>query len=391
MVTVRLVKESFLFLNEYHMILIIRCNAISNDPRVKKYLSYFDSNNIDYRVLGWDRNGEDLEYKNSTFFRKNSGYNVGGLNAAWNRVLWMWFCFTQIRKIKPSFIHGCDLDSAFPAVMYKVLCNRKTNVLFDVFDWFSATLYNQPKIITTAFKWMESFTTKYSNHIIICEKERLEQIPYDISSKVDVLPNIPMIEDETSFKYRDESLSFPNDNITISYVGGLYNERFIDELLDIAEKGNINLLIAGYGDARIENRCKKLSKLENVKYFGGVPYEQGLHISYNSDIVYAMYCTTNPNHIYAAPNKYYEAMLLGKPIITTKGTNVGDKVIQNDIGFIIDENKGHLIGLLKILEDKRTLCYEKGEKAISLWNSKYKNYTSNFLKSKYGCFLERSK
>ena len=74
--------------------------------------------------------------------------------------------------------------------------------------------------------------------------------------------------------------------------------------------GYVNLLIAGFGDDRIERRCIEMSARENIKYFGTVSYEQGLHISYNSDIIYAMYCKTNPNHIYAAPNKYYEAMLL---------------------------------------------------------------------------------
>lgn len=369
------------------MILIIRCNAISNDPRVKKYLTYLDTNKIEYKVLGWDRNDEKLEYNNCIFFKKKAGYNVGGLKAAWNRILWMWFCFRQIVKIKPSFIHGCDIDSAFPAVMYKILYSRKTKVLFDVFDWFSATLYNQPKLVTTSFKWMESLASKYSDHIIICEKERLEQIPYNISSKVDILPNIPMITDETSFKYEDESLIFHNKKITVSYVGGLYDERFLDELLDIAEQGYVNLLIAGYGDKRLEEKCNRLSKLDNVRYFGGVPYEQGLHISYNSDIIYAMYCKTNRNHIYAAPNKYYEAMLLGKPIITTTGTIVGDKVNNNDIGFAIDETFDGLKKLLiKLNSDFKVAC-EKGTNALTLWNKEFATYTHDFLNSTYHNYL----
>lgn len=370
------------------MVLIIRCNAISNDPRVKKYLAYLDSNNIEYKVLGWDRNGENLQYKNCIFFKRKSGYNIGGLKAAWNRVLWMWFCVKQIYKIKPSFIHGCDIDSAFPAVLYKLCGNRKSRVLFDVFDWFSATLYNQPKVVTTAFKWMESITSKYSDNIIICEKERLEQIPYDISSKVDILPNIPMINDESAFRYEDDTLSFNNDNITISYVGGLYNERFLDELLDIAEEGYVNLLIAGYGDKRLEERCKKLSELENVRYFGGVPYEQGLHISYNSDIVYAMYCKTNPNHIYAAPNKYYEIMLLGKPLITTKGTKVGDKVEKNDIGYTINEDKEELRDLIFQIGADKKMSVKKGVNANILWSKKYKTYTYDFLNTHYSNFID---
>lgn len=365
------------------MVLLLRCNAIFNDPRVKKYLSFFDSKGVDYQVIGWNRSGENLNSNNSTFFQKKAGYNVGGFKAAWNRVLWMWFCFRQLVKKKPSFVHGCDIDSAFPAVMYKILVNRKTKVLFDVFDWFSATLYNQPKIVTFAFKWMESFTTKHSDYVIICEKERLEQIPYDISSKTEILPNIPMIINETSFKFKEVSLSFPNGRITVSYVGGLYNERFLDELLDIAEQGYINLLIAGYGDKRLEDRCLHLSSLENIKYFGEVSYEQGLHISYNSDIVYAMYCKTNTNHIYAAPNKYYEAMLLDKPIITTKGTIVGDKVAMNDTGYVIEEHSDELKQLFIALNSHQGNLHIKGINAHKLWVDKYATYTHDFLNLTY--------
>ena len=365
------------------MILIIRSNGITKDPRVNKYLSYLESNHIDYKVIGWDRNEEGLESKNYIYFRKKSGYSVGGLKAAWNRILWMLFCFKQISKIKPSFIHGCDLDSVFPAVMYKISHKKKTKVLFDIFDWFSATLYNQPKIITSAFKFMEKLSTKYSDHIIICEQERIRQIPYDVTSKVHVFSNIPMIYDDRVFKYPDESLTFPNDNITVSYVGGLYSGRFIDGLLDIAEEGKINLLIAGYGDPRLEDRCKKLSEKENVKYFGAVPYEKGLHISYNSDIMFAMYCKSNPNHIFAAPNKYYEAMLLEKPLLTTQGTMVGDKVIKNSIGFVIEENIKELSNILEQCSIKKSLCVEKGKRAGLLWQTNYSSATQKFLSTTY--------
>lgn len=370
------------------MILIIRSNAIFNDPRVKKYISHLDSNNVKYTILGWDRNGDNTVFNNCIFFKKKSGYNVGGIKAAWNRVLWMWFCFKQITKINPSFIHGCDLDSVFPGVMYKILRKRKTRVLFDVFDWFSATLYNQPRFITMAFKCMEAITIKYSDHIIICEKERLAQIPYNISSKVDILPNIPMVRNEGVFKYKDKMFRFPNDNITVSYVGGLYNERFLDELLDIAERGTINLLIAGYGDSRLEEKCRNFSICENIKYFGGVAYDMGLRISYNSDIIYAMYCKTNTNHIYAAPNKYYEAMLLGKPIITTAGTIVGDKVLKHNCGFAIDENIEELKDLITYISCKRSEIVDKGINARKMWENKFSTYTQDFLSTTYQKYIK---
>lgn len=57
----------------------------------------------------------------------------------------MCFIIRMLRKIEDVdlVLHGCDLDSAFPAIVYKCFFNKKTKVIFDVFDWFSATLYNQ--------------------------------------------------------------------------------------------------------------------------------------------------------------------------------------------------------------------------------------------------------
>ncbi len=365
------------------MVLIIRSNGVKNDPRVEKYLNFLKAKGGEYHILGWDRKNEKLSLENCTYYNRNSGYNVGGLKAAWNRLLWMCFCLRQIIRIRPTFIHGCDLDSTFPAVIYKSLFNNKVRVLFDVFDWFSATLSNQSKVIRWCFNWMESVSTKRSDYVFICEEERKEQIPYDISSKLYVLPNIPLIGNENSFKFNDNNLKFSNDKLVLSYVGGLYNERFLDELLQLASDGLINLLIAGYGDKGLEEKCYRVSQQDNVKYFGPVLYENGLHISYNSDIVYAMYCKSNPNHIYAAPNKYYETMLLGKPIITTDGTIVGDKVVKHNIGYVIEEDIIDLTNLIKKLKNNREDLRQKGEKAYNLWLHQYKDYTSSFLETTY--------
>lgn len=39
------------------------------------------------------------------------------------------------------------------------------------------------------------------------------------------------------------------------------------------------------------------------------------------------------------PNKFYEALFLAKPIITTNGTLVGDKVESIKSGYVIDEGE----------------------------------------------------
>ena len=182
------------------------------------------------------------------------------------------------------------------------------------------------------FKFMELVSVKYADYIIICEKERREQIPFKLEKEPLVLPNIPSFQD-FSFLSRNKEYRFDNDMFTFAYVGGFIYDRFLNELLKIAEEGRINLLIAGYGDEDLYQKCLSLQRRSNFKYMGKVNYKFGLNIMYNADVIYAMYCKISKNNIFAAPNKYYEAMLLGKPIISTKGTILEKKIIKNQICY----------------------------------------------------------
>lgn len=303
------------------MIVLIRSNSIISDSRICKYIDFLRERKVEYKILGWNRIHEDVFFEHTTFYQKLSGYDLGGFKAAWFRVGWMLFVirFLCIHRNSISCVHACDLDSAFPAVLFKFLLKRDLKVLFDVFDWFSDTLFNQPYIIRLFFKLMERFSIKYSDEVIICEAERIKQIPYKLNRKELVLPNIPSFISYDFLHYEAE-YQFDNSLFTFAYVGSFAKYRCLNELIQLAEDGYVNLLIAGFGAKAIVNKCTLLSEnCPNLKYFGKVSYIEGLNIMYNSDVIYAMYSKENPNHIYAAPNKYYESMLLGKPIISTKG------------------------------------------------------------------------
>jgi glycosyltransferase involved in cell wall biosynthesis len=94
-----------------------------------------------------------------------------------------------------------------------------------------------------------------------------------------------------------------------------------------------------------------------------------------------MYCKINPNHIFAAPNKYYEAMMLAKPIISTKGTIVGEKIDKHGIGYTIEETTDELLTLLASL-DKEDIA-RKGALSHKLWNEEYKDYIEQFMLNEY--------
>lgn len=360
-------------------IILFRSNNIF-DSRVNKYHNYYERTGIDYTIVGWDRKGEGWEKEKYDFFQYRAGEDVGGLQAMRNHFKWMRFVYKYLKRHRDvTTIHACDLNAAFPAAVFKCFHKRKVTLIFDACDWFSAN-FAQYKFLHLLFGWMEQFTYKRANELIICEEERRAQIQFQLRKEPLVMRNIPEI-DIAKITAVQEKYKFYNNNPTLAYMGGFANTRFLMELLTLAESEPFNLLIAGYGDKEIMKKCEDLNKRENVKYFGRVNMEDGLNMENAADVVYAMYCKVNPNHVYAAPNKYYEAMLLGKPLITTKGTIPGDKVEQNETGWAVEEDIEEMRRVLNNLN--REEIEAKGGNALKLWNNCYKDDVCNFFDKKY--------
>lgn len=362
------------------MIVIIRCNDIISDSRTKKYIDFLQAKGAEYRIIAWDRLGQAQHLPGAVYCPVRSKYNQGGVGAIKDRLRWMWFILQTLFGMKDNLrIHACDLDAAFPAAVYKLLSRRKNFLLFDVFDWISDTLYDQGRIVAMAFAFMERVSTRMADHIIICEPERVKQIPYSIEGRYSVLQNIPSFA-SADFLYRDDSYRFGNGLLTLVYVGGFTADRCLDMLIDGALQGLYNLNIAGYGNKDILAKLEANAKNDHIRYYGKVAYTDGLRIMSNSDIVYAMYSKKNPNHLYAAPNKYYEAMFVGRPLITTQGIIVAEKAEANGFGYAIDETLSSLADLVARLTPDDV--QQKAAQAAALW-PQYSHATERYLMGTY--------
>lgn len=365
-------------------IILFRSNNIF-DSRVSKYHNYYERKGVEYTIVGWDRKGEELQKEHYDFFRYHSGEGVGGMNALRNHFKWMRFVYRYLKHHKDvTTIHACDLNSAFPAALYKAFHNKKVVLLFDACDWFSAEFVKN-KWLNRLFDRMERFTYKWADELIICEPERVEQIQFTLKKEPLVMRNIPEIN-TNSITPIQEKYRFDNNYPTLAYMGGFDEGRFLMELLTLAETDQFNLLIAGSGNKTIMEKCEKLNGRGNVKYFGRVKMLDGLNMENAADIIFAMYCKIKSNHIYAAPNKYYEAMLLGKPLITTKGTLPGKKVESNGTGWAVEEEIEEMRSLIKGL--KRSDIEEKGKKALNLWNEVYKYELNAFFEKIYSKIIK---
>lgn len=325
-------------------VLIIRSLDISSDSRVQRYEKYLKKYKLPYTVLGWDRENKNLKRKNTDYCTIQAGYNLGTGGIKY-RIKWNIYVLKYLLKNKKNYniIHACDFDTVLPALVMKLF--GKT-VIFDIFDWFSDEVKTGKWFIDCPINFMEKLATKLADITILCEEERIEQIQ-TIPRRYMIIPNIPTV-DLTGITYMPNVKGAP---ITIAYVGGFYPDRGLIELLEVvSEMPTIQLKFAGFGNVEIEDKAREYAKLHsNIEYYGKVEYNKAIEIMQSADLLYAMYYTINRNNIYAAPNKFYEAIFLNKPIITTEGTLVGKKVQKHESGYVIEEGRDALEKFLQKL------------------------------------------
>lgn len=111
---------------------------------------------------------------------------------------------------------------------------------------------------------------------------------------------------------------------------------------------------------------------ENFAFLGTLPYSRVLQTAARSRVLSAIYEPTIRNHRLCAPNKFYEALALGKPVIVCRGTGIDKIVEQNNIGAVIDYDASQFYDAVRTLAEDEQLRKEMGVRARTLYEEKYK-------------------
>ncbi|MCD6105917.1 MAG: glycosyltransferase family 4 protein [Thermoplasmata archaeon] len=123
--------------------------------------------------------------------------------------------------------------------------------------------------------------------------------------------------------------------IVISYVGNLNPGRRIRELMEaIAGLKGFYLVIGGFKG--IEDEVREFaSKHDNIIFLGKVPPERIPSVFHASDAVFYVPEPT-PNGHYSAPNSFFTALSVGRPVITSDYGEIADLVRETGCGFIVE-------------------------------------------------------
>lgn len=357
---------------------VLRSNPVNPYPAVEKLAQTLTRSGYQVTVVGWDRTSEQKECR--SYIKLPSGdvpivrFGIPAqFDGGFRKNLFPMMRF-QLQLLKWLFqnrknydvIHAFDLDTGLAGCLAAKLLAKR--FVYQIQDFYAGDRFQAGSFLYNVVHKMELFVINKADAVTVCTEERIQQIEGSFPKILKVIHNAPNGTKVPSTYYP----VVPNsDRIKIAYVGVLLPHRLLPELLDFVRKDpRFELHIGGYGPLKqhIEEQCVNCDR---IVFYGTIPHDQTLCLEQQCDIMTALYENDIFNHRYCAPNKLYEAMLLGKPILMCRNTGWDELISENGIGALIECNEKGIKEGLEYLLEKRGEWPEMSRRSQDIFNTKY--------------------
>lgn len=375
--------------------LYVRSQLVATDGRLVRYLSFMKTKQLSYRVFCWDRTASEHslsdEGTHTDYFTlpAHSGSRYANVLKLirWNLAVFV-YCVKNRNKI--GKVQCADFDSVLPCFLFSKLFSRP--LVFDSYD-----RYSDSRVIGYPLKYLvdrlETYIMHKADFAILPSERRITQYQLQSTKNLLIIENVPLFGSSATPGTQDKSeklntvmqavtASRSQIRAVVSYVGILEPKvRGLEHALNCAASmPDLVFIIAGAGplDSLISRYA---NEHPNIYFLGALDYALAEQIMSFSDLHLGLYYLSNPNHKYAAPNKYYEHLYFGKPLLTSAHTPPGLLVEQWATGFTIGDTEDELRQFLSALDP--LLLKTRGEQARSRWQKYYANYYQETFEKRY--------
>jgi glycosyltransferase involved in cell wall biosynthesis len=310
------------FMSNIGLSVLIRSTPGMSEPRYRHALQRLEHLGFEVRSIGWARNTTEskrVSDKKTTLFNTNASYGAGPKNYI-AHLRFSLFIFQTLWRLRPSIIYSCDLDTFMPSYIYSFF--RPATLIFDQFDPISARIGN--KNIGTAVNFFEYAVTRKADLRITAN---IERVPMKIRSSWIELKNLFPLGFTKGTKEQLES------KLQLFYGGVVSCDRGLLECVSVVKaKDSWRMDIYGQGAAR---DILEEANTPNIFLHNQIPHSELMSYAKNSNLYLAQYNPNNPNNRLTASNKLFEAAQLGIPLLTNKGTYIGDLVEKFQLGWVV--------------------------------------------------------
>ena len=331
-------------------ILVAVTNDVSTDQRVSKVSNFLLEKGYNITVFGRllsDSFEINRPYK---IIRKKLWFNNKFLFYAEYNIRLLWHLLFG----KYQYVLANDLDTL--AACYLGSNVKKSTLIYDSHEFFTEVPELQER------KFVKSFWKLIESHILpkltrSFTVSNLIASSYQSKYKINmgVVRNLPLL----NRNFKDEDVPIPTKNKFILYQGVLNPGRGIKPMIEALHfLKNIDLVIIGYG--KVKNDLIEFAKskdlVNRVHFIGMLPYNELHNYAKKASIGMVLEEPLGKSFEYSLPNKLFDFIHYGLPIIASPIPEVKKVIEQYKVGILIDNfNPKHIAEIVTTLLDDKTL------------------------------------
>ncbi len=246
------------------------------------------------------------------------------------------FFFLLFKRLK--IIHCHDLWVLPAAAVITLLMNCQ--LVYDAHEFYNGLeIFNRKKLQKKIWMTVENLCINQVA-VLLTVSGPLAQLyikKYKNLKQVEVIRNLPLTD---LVENAVLPLNWPvTDKKVILYQGHFRPGRGLEYLIKaIPLVPESHLVLIGDGELRqmIEDTIKKLGLEKQVTLLGYIPTDQLIRISSKADLGVVLFEPTSINYSYALPNKFFEYIMAGIPVLASNIQTFQEYVDKYDIGLTVN-------------------------------------------------------
>jgi glycosyltransferase involved in cell wall biosynthesis len=334
-------------------------NDLYTDNRVNKICLFLVEEGYDVLLVGRLRkNSLPLASRYYQTKRMKLLFDKGPLfYAAYNLRL---FFFLLVQRA--DVLVANDLDTLLANFVAKKV-KPSTKLVYDSHEYFTEVpeLTKRPSV-QRFWLGIEKFIFPKLKTIYTVNQSIAQLYEATYKKNIQVIRNISPTWKPNTYLSKAE-LGIPENKFVLILQGaGINVDRGAEEAVEaMRQLNNCVLLIVGDGDV-VEELKKNVNEYDlqhSVLFFGKRPYDEMMQFTYNADLGLTLDKATNLNYKFSLPNKVFDYIHAGTPILSTRLVEIGRIIERNNVGILIDElTVDSLVEAIQSLQTNKSLLDE---------------------------------